>query len=75
MTPFKRAGSQFAHQENVSGYNCSAVRIHVERAIGRMKNFKILKFLDHSLLSKIDEILVCIAFVCNNFNKLIQNHE
>ncbi len=75
MPPFKRGDRQFSNQENVAGYNCSSVRIHVERAIARMKYFKILKFLDHSLLSKVDKILVCIAFVCNNFNDLIQNNE
>ncbi|TRY73138.1 hypothetical protein TCAL_17448 [Tigriopus californicus] len=41
---------------------------HVERAIARMKQFEILKFLERSLLDYIDQILVCIAFIVNHFS-------
>ena len=72
MPPFKKGELQFTHKQNETGYQCASVRIHVERAIARMKYFKILKFLDHSLLPKVDKILLCIAFMCNNFPDLIQ---
>ena len=75
MPPFKRGERQFSNFENEEGYKIASVRIHVERAISRMKYFNILKFLDHSLLPKIDKILVCIAFTCNNFPDLIRSDE
>ena len=74
MPPFKRGDRQFSNSENEKGYKCASVRIHVERAIARMKYFKILKYLDHSLLAKIDKILICVAFICNNFPDLIQTN-
>ena len=71
LPPFKRGERPFSSQENTDGYNCSKLRIHVERAIARMKVFKILKFLDHSLLPKINKILLCIAYIVNHFPPLI----
>ncbi len=75
MPPFKRGEKQFTHSENEEGFKCASVRIHVERAIARMKYFDILRSLDHSLLLKIDKILVCIAFTCNNFPDLIREEQ
>ena len=63
------------HGNEEEGYKIASVRIHVERAISRMKYFNILKFLENSLLNKIDKILICIAFTCNNFPDLIQEDE
>jgi hypothetical protein len=75
MPPFKQGKRQFSNFENEEGYKIASVRILVERAISRMKYFNILKFLDHSLLPKIDKILVCISFTCNNFPDLIKSEE
>ena len=75
MPPFKRGDRQFSHSENQECYKIASVRIHVERAISRMKYFNILKFLENSLLNKIDKILICIAFTCNNFPDLIQEDQ
>ena len=72
MPPFKRGQNQFSTDENVEGYKCARVRIHVERAIGRMKTFQILQFLPYNLLPYIDKILTVIAFIYNNMPDMIK---
>jgi hypothetical protein len=72
MPPFKRGQNQFSTDENVEGYKCARVRIHVERVIGRMKSFQILQFLPSSLLPHIDKILTVIAFLHNNMPEMIK---
>ncbi|MBM3939203.1 MAG: transposase family protein [Sphingomonadales bacterium] len=74
MPPFKQSHRQFTSSENASGYKCSSLRIHVERAICRLKYFKILHFLSNDILPYVDRILIIIAFLCNNMPELIQNH-
>jgi hypothetical protein len=54
------------------GYECASVRIHVERAICRMKYFKILDFVPNHLLSQFDKVLVTVAGLCNCFPDLIK---
>ena len=74
MPPFKRGDRQFSENENIEGYLCSALRIHVERAIRRLKYFYILSFLTTDLVPHIDKILVIISFLCNNMPELIKDH-
>ncbi|XP_059096866.1 uncharacterized protein LOC131891355 [Tigriopus californicus] len=77
MPPFKRRNMlQFSDEENKVGYKIASIRIHVERAIARMKQFEILKFLERSLfLDYMDQILVCIAFIVNHFPPLIKQQK
>jgi len=75
MPPFKRGNRQFSSFENSQGYQCSSVRIHVERAIRRLKYFQILSFLTIDLIPHIDKITVAIAFICNNMPELIKPHD
>ena len=42
MPPFKNGKAQLSKQETVSGRQIASLQIHVERAIGRMKHFRIL---------------------------------
>jgi len=72
MPPFKSGSRQFTQSQNKDGYECSSVRIHVERAIARLKIFEILNFLPVYLLPHIDKILRIICFFCNCFPDLIQ---
>ncbi len=74
MPPFKRGDRQFSDSENSEGFKCSSLRIHVERAIRRLKYFNILSFLTTDLIPHIDKINVVIAFLCNNMPELIKNH-
>ena len=71
MPPFRREGRQFNQQENLQGYLVASVRIHVERAIARLKFFGILDFIEHHLYKHIDQILMVLAFLCNCGNDLI----
>ena len=43
IPPFTKGKPQLSQQEVEFSQRLSSVRIHVERAIGRMKNYKILK--------------------------------
>ena len=74
MPPFKRGDRQFSESENSEGYKCSALRIHVERAIRRLKYFQILTFLTSDLIQHVDQIVIIVAFLCNNMPELIKNH-
>ena len=73
MPPFKRGNRQFSESENKEGYKCSSLRIHVERAIRRLKYFQILTFLTNDLVPHMDKLIVVIAFICNNMPDLIKS--
>ena len=49
MPPIRREGRQFNQQQNLDGYTIASIRIHVERAIARLKHFGILNFVEHYL--------------------------
>ena len=49
------------------------LRIHVERAINRIKNYRILKgTLPITMMQHVDEIVLVCAALCNIKNVLIQ---
>ena len=73
MPPFKRNNFQFSQKQNKDGYECASVRIHVERAIARMKIFEILNFMPNHLLPHLDKVLMIVSFFCNCFPDLIQS--
>jgi len=75
MPPFFRANRQFTPEQNDEGYKIAASRIHVERAIARMKYFQVFHFVHTPMLKHIDKILVLISFVTNLRNDLIKVHE
>ena len=71
--PFKRGNFQFNTKENEDGYAIAMLRVHVERAIGRLKRFKILKSFKREFLgSTADKIVCVICFLANNFPDLIK---
>ena len=67
-----RIKSQMTSAEDKKTKDVGNLRIHVERAIDRIKSFRILKYtLPVSLLQHIDDILwICVA-LCNLKPKLI----
>ncbi len=71
MPPFKKGSRQFSVKETRDGYHCASVRVHVERAIRRLKTFKCMKFVPHSMIPHIDKICVVVAFITNLFPGLI----
>lgn len=72
--PKKRSNWQFTQQENKAGYECASVRIHVERAIQRLKTFEVLNFVPQHMVKHLDRILIVVSFLCNCQTDLIQKN-
>ncbi len=72
MPTFTSGGRQFSEQENKHSYKVASVRIHVERAIQRLKTFKILNFVEQPMFKHLDKILVVLAYCVNHFGPLIK---
>lgn len=70
---FTKDQSQLSQQEVERSRHMSRVRIHVERAIGRLKTFKILSTLmSLSLVPHCDSIVTICSAVCNLQPKLVK---
>lgn len=65
MPPFALE-PQFTREEVLEGYSIASVRIHIERAIQRVKIFKILQRINVELFNKIDDIMYMICILANN---------
>jgi hypothetical protein len=73
MPPFKKGQKnfQFSSVQNDNAYKIASVRIHVERAIQRMKRFQILDYVKADMIEHIDDILVIVSGICNLSTDLI----
>ena len=72
MPPFATEDKpQFSRDEVLEGSAISSIRIHVERAIGRIKIFKILDHIHSEQLEYIDEIIYLACILANNKEPLI----
>ena len=74
IPPFTKGKSQLSQREVETSRELSRVRIHVERAIGRIKHFKLLqqtwpisllKSPDETDFATIDKVLIVCAALCN----------
>ncbi len=70
MPPFTRknsAGQKTLHENEIKmTRDIASLRIHVERAIERMKNFKILSHkIDMNAWPRLQQLLVIVAVLCN----------
>ena len=73
IPPFSKGKTQFSQREIEYGRHLSRARIHVERAIGRIKNFRILQHtMPISLLKHADNILIICAALTNLQPKLVK---
>lgn len=69
---FTKGKSQLSQEEIEKTRNLARVRIHVERAIGRLKAFRILNTaMPLSMVPHIDSVMVIVASICNLQNNLI----
>ena len=77
MPPFSiKARPQFSQVENKTGYEIAKVRIHVERAIERIKRFDILhRHLQSDLVPQIDKIVTILCFIANLNDDLIKGDD
>lgn len=80
IPPYTKGKDQLSQSEVERARELSRVRIHIERAIGRIKNYKILQStLPISLIKRphekdyatIDKILIVCCGLCNLYPKLI----
>lgn len=71
MPPFAY-NPQFSEAEVAEGYAIPSVRIHVERAIQRIKTFKILDHVYVDLLPYIDKIMYVAGVLANSKEPLIK---
>jgi len=73
MPPFA-LDPQFSREDVIEGYNIASVRIHIERAIQKIKIFKILQHINVELFESIDDIMhICI--LVNNKEPLIAKNK
>ena len=58
MPPFKQneKGFQFSVKQTEDAYKIARNRIHVERVIGRMKNFEILDYIHQDMKDQMNDI-------------------
>ena len=69
-----RHRSQFTEQEIQSSAECSGVRVHIERSIGRIKNFHILSStLQLTMQDSIEDIFTVCAYLTNFQSKIIKD--
>ena len=67
LPPFMDGRKQLPAQEVLEGRQIASLRIHVERAIGRMKNFTILKGTLPISLARLTNHFVCVCAFLSNF--------
>ena len=74
MPPFKsgQKGFQFSTKQNEDGYKIASVRIHIERAIERLKRFKCFDYVKPEMSEFFDASLVIVSGICNCLNDLIR---
>ena len=73
VPPGARTKSQMRKKEVQKTKEIANLRIHVERAINRIKNYRILKgTLPITMMQHVDEIVLVCAALCNIKNVLIQ---
>ena len=73
VPPGARTKSQMTKKEVQKTKEIANLRIHVERAINRIKNYRILKgTLPITMMQHVDEIVLVCAALCNIKNVLIQ---
>lgn len=69
---FSSKKKQFSRSEATDTASIAAARVHVERAIQRLKLFKILKGpIPHHLIPHIDSIMITIAAIVNLSSPII----
>ena len=76
IPPFMDGRKRLPAEEISEGRKIASVRIHVERAIGRMKSFSILKHTIPITLAGLSNQIVCVCAYLSNFKPvLVPPHE
>ena len=74
VPPFMNQSGQFSEQEMLATRRIASLRIHVERAIERIKNYHILDFIPTTLCKSglIDMIFFVCAMLTNLMSPLVK---
>ncbi len=72
MPPFKKGNRQFSQKELSDGFKCASVRVHVERAIARLKIFECMNFVPVRNIPHFEKCLVIVSFLTNLSPDLIR---
>ena len=67
VPPFMEGRQQLPPEEVQEGRKIASLRIHVERAIGRIKNFSILKGTLPLCMARLANQIVCVCAWLTNF--------
>lgn len=74
IPPFLGSGAQMSAEDVVRTQQIASLRIHVERAINKIKNFRIWNgVVPLSLFSVVNQMWTVCAFLCNAQDPLISN--
>ena len=68
MPPFLDGRQQLPYEEIEAGRKIASLRIHVERAIGRIKTYKILKSTIPLSMARLSNQIECICAFLSNFH-------
>ena len=71
IPPFMEGRGQLPASEVLEGRKIASVRIHVERVIGRIKNYAILKGTLSITLARIANQIVCVCAWLVNFQTIL----
>ena len=71
IPPFMEGRDQLPSKEVKQGWQIASVRIHVERAIGRIKTFSILKHTMPISLARLSNQIVCVCAFLSNFKPVL----
>ncbi|XP_028981916.1 uncharacterized protein LOC114841192 [Diachasma alloeum] len=72
VMPPMAVNPQFSREEVLEGYSIASVRIHVERAIQRVKIFGILRHINVELFKHIDKIMFIACVLANNKEPILR---
>ena len=75
MPSFKSKAIRQTEQQRIKNLRIAIERVHVERAIARLKIFQLLSYIRHDMYPFINRILVILAYTVNNFPPLIDDDE
>ena len=75
MPTFESKASKLTEKDRLKNLRIAIERVHVERAIARLKIFQIFSFVRHDMYRFINKILLILSFVVNTFGPLLEDDE
>lgn len=70
IPPFLKGKAQLSEEEERETREIARLRIHVERVIGQVKNFRMLKFVfPNTMANRLNSVWKICAFLCNFVNE------